>query len=586
MSKIIFPLENKNWLQQNNGDLAPLLVATRNINLERKGYITLSRRMSYLKLNGGFTVSLMAGTFTPAENNYRVVSGGNQQFRISADLSSVTTVVDAGSFSGYTGSDMTYWNGFLWYTGESNLKFATTGAFTNTAIGLNTGVPHPIAIFENKNTICVGNGSTVYSRTSAGADTAIALTIPSNFIIQWMRYLNNKMYIGTKNISGGHTFLFEWDGATALASAGYPVNSSWILSGTRYGESLVVITTRGELLRFSGGGFTQLAALPFFENKDLEAETTLSLNSAVLCRGMVAIDEYLYIYVANGLYENGVYKTNSNFPSGIYQYHKDTGLTHRGTLSTSTNSSITDYGQTYSDTPGCILPLVERVLATGPVLANGSRFIVGARGYSAANDSNNAIATFTSGESRGSFVTCKIPTSEITGTTQKLFIKWKNMFDSTDKIVVKYRNSERRYLPLSSPGGRTYNMIWTSTITFTMLSSNTSINLAQVGDEVEIVSGNGSGSLAHISTITNVGTTYTVTLDEAIAGVSNGDTSGCIIDNWTKSGVATYDNADNYQEFNINTNGKWVQFKIELRGANEVQIEEMQILTQSNIISK
>lgn len=585
MSKIIFPLENKNWMQQNNGDLAPLLVATRNINLERKGYITLSRRMSYLKLNGNYSVTLLAGTYSPAENNYRVVDASNRQFKINQTLTSVTDVSDAGSFSSYSGTDMTYWNDFLWYTGENNLKYATTGAFTDTAVGLNTGVPHPIAIFENKNIICVGNGNTVYSRSSAGVDTAIALTIPTNYVIQWMRYLNNKMYIGTKNKTGGHTFLFEWDGATALATAGYPVNSSWILSGTRYGESLVVITARGELLRFSGGGFVQLAVLPFFENKDLEAETTLTYNSSVIPRGMIAIDEYLYIYVASGLYENGVYGIKPNFPSGIYQYHKDTGLTHRATLSTSNNSSITDYGQTYTDTPGCIIPLVEKSVASNPILANGSRFIVGARGYTDFT-TNNAIASLTSGESRGSFVTCKIPTSEITGTTQKLFIKWKNMFDSTDKIIVKYRNAERRYLPLGYPGNRTYNMIWTSTTTFTMLSSDTQINLAQVGDEVEIVSGNGAGSLAHIIAISNVGATYTVTLDEAITGVVNGNRSGCIIDNWTKSGIATFDNLDAYQEFNINTNGKWVQFKIELRGANEVQIEEMQILTQPNIISK
>jgi len=71
-------------------------------------------------------------------------------------------------------------------------------------------------------------------------------------------------------------------------------------------QSLAVITTRGEILRFSGGGFTQLATLPFFQSKEYSLVGSLSLNASVLSRGMVSEGDSLYIFIANQLFDSNI----------------------------------------------------------------------------------------------------------------------------------------------------------------------------------------------------------------------------------------------------------------------------------------
>ncbi|TXG77121.1 hypothetical protein E6Q11_03350 [Candidatus Dojkabacteria bacterium] len=582
MSITLFPKpDSKIWNQQNKGDALPILWSTRNINLEKPGYIGLSRRMSYLRKNGGYDVTVMAGVYFPSEALYKFNVAGGGIYNVGTDLNTFSQDTNVGSSSGTTATDMVYWNNTNWYSTPTELRYLSGGTYTATTISLSSSYPHPISIFENKNIICVANGNVVSSRTAGGVDTATALTIPTNFVITKLIYMNNKMYVCTKNTAGGDAYLFEWDGSTASASYGYPVNSSWIMTGTRYGQSIAIVTVRGELLRFSGGGFVQLARLPFYIDQDYEMLGSLTLNAGALPRGMVAVDDYLFIFLINTLYKNRAPTSLPIFPGGVYQYHPDFGLAHRYSISASTQASITDYGQTFIDTPGMIMPLMEaQTIGDNALLSRGSRLFAGTRTTNASLLTDTYLCSVTSGESRGAFTTCKIPTQDITSINQKLYLKWKNMYNSTDKIVVKYRNEERQNLPISiNPNA--FAITWTSSTTFTASSTNTNIALARVGDEVEVISGGGSGSLAHITAIGTVDTTYTITLDETIVGVSNGDRAGVIIDNWIKAKTITNDNIDGYDEVVVGTEAKWVQFKIELRGENEIQIEELQILNNN-----
>lgn len=587
MTTILFPKpDSKIWNQQNKGDVMPILFSTRNINLDKRGYIGLSRRVSYLRQNGGYGITIMAGIYSPVESLYKFIVGSGGIYNVTTDLGTFSTDTNAGSSSSTTASDFVWFNNMPWYSSPTDLKYLTGGTYTNTTLALNSAYPHPIAIFENKNIICVANGNVVASRTAAGVDTATALTLPSNFIITSMRYLNNKMYLATRNTSGTNTYLFEWDGTTASASAGYPVNSSWIMTIARYGQTLAAMTARGELLRFGGSGFTQLATLPFFQDRDYELLGDLSLNATALNRGMVAVDDYLYIFMANTLQKDSANTALPIFPGGIYQYHPDFGLVHKGCPSNSTQASITDFGQSYLSTPGMIMPLIEaQVIGDNALLSRGSQFLFGNRTTDETLTLDTTLGSFTSGESRGYFVTCKIPTADIQATQQKLWIKWKNMYGSDDKIVVKYRTSERQNLPIVIIPNA-FAVTWTSNTTFTASSSNTNIALAQVGDEVEVMSGNGSGCLAHISEISNVGATYTVVLDEAITAVVNGNRGGVFIDNWTKIATSDYTNTDGFDEYPVMNDSKWVQFKIEIRGSSELQIEEMQIVGQDDSPAK
>ena len=76
MSKTIFPqTQDRNWIQQNKGDLYPVLYSTRNINLDRRGYIGLSRRMSYLQKDGGLSGVSPAIILNSAKSQYKFISG-------------------------------------------------------------------------------------------------------------------------------------------------------------------------------------------------------------------------------------------------------------------------------------------------------------------------------------------------------------------------------------------------------------------------------------------------------------------------------------------------------------------------------
>lgn len=590
MTKTIFPqTQNKNWIQQNEGDLYPVLFSTRNINMEKRGYIGLSRRMSYIKKDGGISGLVHSIVQKQPSTNYKAICSGGTMYNINYPLTTITA--DANAVNVTVNSYQIIYNDLFWYSGGGTLlvyyrTYGSDGAYSTLNLSLTTSVPHPMAIFTNKNLLCVGDLNTVKTINSSNGVNLTALTLPKEYNVIGLQYLNNKMYINTVNTVGGKAVLFEWDGANATSANGYEVGARVILSSCVYQESIVLITSRGEGLRFGGGGFTQIFKLPFFQDKDYTwgYDTSLGFNFQSLPLSTVVEDEYLYINLQNSLIKNNALDILPEFANGIYQYHKDFGLVHKFSPSQSTSASITDYGQLYSDTAPSIISLISDTYPSSPTLANGSRFITGATLINSSLTDNVYLQSITSGEARGDFVTSKIYTGDITDVNQKLFVKFRNLIDSTDKIVVKYRTIERSYLPIKLMPDSTNAVTWTSTTTFT--STNANMAYAQVGDEVSVLTGNGAGCLAHISSIVLATGTYTVTLDEAITGVSNGNRSGVVINNWTKLGVISYTNTDGYQEFPIGVNGKYLQLKIELRGSNEPDIEEMTLLSQGEVKSK
>ena len=601
--KTIFPqTTNKTWVQQNKGDVYPVLFSSRNINMEKRGYIGLSRRMSYIKKDTGLTGISSAIIGTSASARYKFI-GGNKIFNINYGFTTVTEDAEA-TTAGYIGSqsDLIVFNNKFWYTPHNTLsavtpvifwKFAgdTSSAPYNTySAGLTTFFRKPMAVFANKNMLCVGSNNVVVTIDSLDVVNTTALTIPVDYYITGMTYLNNKMYISTIKLTDSKAFLFEWDGASASSAFGYEVGAKSILTSAVYDQSVVILTSRGELLRFGGGGFTQLAVLPFFQNKDYQwfYNTVDDFASALqaLDNCMTVQDEYLYINIQNSLIRNNEITGLPEFVNGIYQYHKDFGLVHKFSPSQSTSSAITDYGQLFTDQNPVIGTLQEDAVSypNSPTLATGVRFLAYSRTINPDLSYSSYLQSITSGESRGDFVTSKIYTGDITEVNQKLFVKYRNLINSTDKIVVKYRTQNKNNYPIVIQPTNTYAITWTSANTFT--TTNTSFSNVVVGEEVTVTTGDGAGSLAHITSITSDTGTYTVTLDENITSVSNGDRAGIYVDNWNKLAVIENSNTDGYQEVPIGINGKWVQLKIEFRGESEPQIEEIILMSQGEMKAK
>lgn len=193
-------------------------------------------------------------------------------------------------------------------------------------------------------------------------------------------------------------------------------------------------------------------------------------------------------------------------------------------------------------------------------------------------------------ENRGYLITTRVSATALSDVFQNFAIKWKGINTPEDKIVPKFRTTERD----DDFGILSSRLLQTGTWTGLLGNSfNTSADLtdALVGDEVEIVNGAGAGYLAHITLLTYepVGGTWGVEIDENVQNVSPADTMLFFINNWSKAGDAIteedndlfktenddeYSSTGGYKDYPVNENAKWLEIKLELRG-EDVEIEEI-----------
>jgi hypothetical protein len=196
----------------------------------------------------------------------------------------------------------------------------------------------------------------------------------------------------------------------------------------------------------------------------------------------------------------------------------------------------------------------------------------------------STLMSFVPGENRGNFVTQKIFSSNIEDVWNKAVVKVRNVYNANDKVLVKYRTSEKQYYPITPFTFQNEATVatWTDTDTFTITNSKWANVVA--GEEVEIVAGAGSGFTAHISSISSSSGTYTVNLDEAVPLISASDTSYVIVDNWTKGATLTSSDTVLHKTTSINDKSKWIQLKVELRG-DGTQVEELQSINKPHLPS-
>ncbi len=186
-------------------------------------------------------------------------------------------------------------------------------------------------------------------------------------------------------------------------------------------------------------------------------------------------------------------------------------------------------------------------------------------------------------EARGYFVTPKIFSSNVTDTQNRVTLKFSKFTSELNKIIIKYRTYDdmRQYINTAD-----WDMTWTSTTTFT--STETGWIDAVVGNEVEILEGAGGGLLAHITNISINAGTYTITLDDSYDNYTSGDIGKAIFRNWIKWKTIVYGDSNANQYFlsdQLGVDGKFVEFKIELRGV-QTRIEELLVDNVSRLPAK
>lgn len=464
------------------------------------------------------------------ENDSRQDSGRNQLF-VTRD----TTIAVLNDTGGNT------WDANWWTTTKSN-------------VALRSGVPHPIEYFPLRRITLVGDANQVHtiSRTSDTVNettTARRLILPGYLQVEHIFTTTNRAWILCSHLYGGNGKVVEWDGSAETYNDIHDAYSTKPLSGIGFREVPLVVNDRGMVLEFTGRGFEpmsrngQTVAFPIFEEQGNFFE--------VPKRGMASGDGLVYIHAAH---PNA---TSYRQTAGIWCLNPTTGrLYPKHQIG---QWGDTDYGEQAVSDVGALYSL-PTTAATSRTLLIGGATITNLAGAAQSGIwvLDNAIS---STATRGYFITQYIPASDVQDFFDTLWVRFKRFATTTNRIVIKARGV--RPLMGATTLVNQANITWTGTTTFTVTLGATADALA-IGDEVEVVSGDNAGLLAHITVISGAhAAQQTITIDET--AVSSTAIGTARFERWKKLGIIS--DASKYEDsVNVGITSSFVQFKVELRG--------------------
>jgi len=339
---IRLPLNGK-WTQPNTSDKFGSIARSKNINLDKEGYLKLSPRMVNLFDSSGdvanssdsdFGIPVAFGKFTTGEMYIATI---DEPFDLDFDAQTKTIAEDSSSNNPNLNSTShgVWWQNRFYESTDTGVSYNTSGTWTASAItGLTSGKRHAMAVFKNKNSLAVSDGNTVKLYDTSHSNT-VTLTLPSDFEVIGLAYNNYQLGIITRlgGDSAGQNaeaYFFTWNGASTEATTGVGMGSYTAHSITSYKSSFVILEASGRLLYFNGGGFDKMAQFPFYQEEYRWGNLTLT---GVLSYGDNMVVEGDVIYINVGFNLNGANKKLEDYmvenPSGIWCYDPEVGLYHR-----------------------------------------------------------------------------------------------------------------------------------------------------------------------------------------------------------------------------------------------------------------
>lgn len=328
------------WKVSHSGELFGVLKRAENVHFDQTGYLTPSKKAVSLYSSATDALFGLPLNILYFNTGYLVLTDGDV-WTITTDLT-LTNITDGESnaVDPNQGSDMVVWQNRAYVTGDvsTDVRYWSGSAWTSLTGTINISsdsYPHPMAVFENFNQLAIAQRNVVSKyNTSHSLVAADQLTIPIDYTITGMVWRHNNLYIATKSENGQEAKMFIWNGSGTSAQNAYGVGSDWIFAITEYRDSIVLVTNNGEILRFNGGGFTQLAAFPLFYSEYRWDNNSGNLVGKVHPRGLKSDGDLLYINVngsvagrqdvANTTTTNGLYLSNQ--PSGLWCYDPEVGL--------------------------------------------------------------------------------------------------------------------------------------------------------------------------------------------------------------------------------------------------------------------
>ena len=562
--------DSKKWIQPNKGDIFGNLWATFNMDFDvsqGKARVSPMLRINTDSVDdtdlGVPTAFLRANVGT---DRYWALCG-TRLFRTSSTNPTAAFTEAATDDGGTTAppttmteisSDMVVFNGKLYVSlptdiAELDATVWDNDWWTTIVVGtaLTTGIPHPLCVSLKTNSFMVGDGNLLHITNKTENPKNSRVILPTEFEIIWIRSTSDGTWIGARHKTGGEGKVFFWDESAENYNRGYGVMSRLPLSCVIKDGIPYTITTDGQLLKFTGLGFEEVAVLPCFKQINKNWDSGSDINLPVVHRnGMALIENKIHINI-NAYLNQGLVNLMENFPSGIWTFDETQGLRHKYSLSQYDGTEI-DYGS--------FLNPAGALLATN--LSQGS-FLVGGRIYTNQSDSLYAILyrnTDDSVNKRGHFITSVFESSSFEDIFKDILLSFKRFRNSGDRIIIKYRNIKNLNYPIQGNGS------WSSTTVFTVTGSGNPGSFANItaSDEVMIIRGRGAGATAKISSVSESGGTYTITLAEAIPNVSG--SMVFVVGDWTEAATISTQSIER-QSFDLDVVGTFIQLKVELRSA-------------------
>lgn len=564
MPKFIIPTESKKWIQPNKSDIFGNLWSTFNMDFDvSQGKVRVAPRLRIntddtddadLGVNWGFVRTSASGTDQWWAGCGAVLfktAGTDPTASFAQDaIASTPTTLSAVS------SDMVEFNGALIVSDTTDLnRLSTTwdNAWWLTTLAqsaLTSGIAHPLCVTVKTNLLLIGDGNKLHTVDKNSNVKTSRVILGTEFEIICIRSSQEGTWIGARNKINGEGKEFFWDESAENYNRGYGIKSDMIFSSVIKDDIPYIVNGEGQLLKFTGSSFDEVAVFPIFQQLNKKLDDGNSVRRNVQRNGMAIIDNKIYILIASHI-NNAMADFMENFPSGIWTYDETQGLRHKYAFTLYKGTEI-DYGSYVISVAGALVPTTstEGLFLAGAMIFSSSSVEVDAIFY---RDKTNSI------NKRGHFITSIFESSSFEDIFKDILLSFKRFRNSGDRIIIKYRAIKNVNYPIEAQG------TWTSTTTFTATSANVG-SLANItaGDEVMILRGRGAGATAKISSVSEAGGTYTITIAEAILNASG--TNQFMVSDWTEAATISTQGIER-QSFDLDVLGTFIQLKIELRSA-------------------
>lgn len=590
-----FP-ENNIFQQNNRSDILGNIWSSFNLNFqENLGAIRVSPRM-LLNTSTADDADFGLPRAIETYDGKNWVIAGSKMFVSGASFPSSNFIEDTASgvpttFSNL--SDMETYAGYLWASLPTDVVYRGTTVWTSGALTVSAGSIHLMKYFKKFDRLYVTNtpnsirslkivGGVVTPATSGDYTITLGEGTAENTITS-IGATDTSIFIGTMDAtSEGKGRILEWDGISAQISREYILNASACVAICVEDNIPYAIDSNGAFLEFTGTAFKEPndnARLPV-SNKLLINSFSTSTNRFIHPNGFIGTKNGTFLALINGTNGDNTATQNENLPSGIWEFDRTIGWTHKYSLSYTPilTSTITDFGQGKISVVGALANANNYSTSSS---RNGT-ILAGATYFTNATSTTNGIFLDDSNDTvqkKGYVVTNWFESEDVEDKFNRLYAKYKRFLNANDKMVFKYRTYEIE--PVQA------TITWTSTNTFTTTTDITAYGVISgtgVGYEVEILNGTGSGSTAHITAISGSGT-YTVTIDETITGVTSG-TALARFQKWIKIGEIDYARGSTFQWKDLaltNVNDTIIQIKCCMTFTGKDELGQLKLKTEPNI---